>query len=118
MSYCSPTFRSFTQARGCLADEFAVELVEDVSVWAFSVAKDVVLLADLGVRSLGDGSRARISLFADQEMSSGKNGSSTHVTCSRAVNEGRRVVVTGQFLLRTVLQPTAEDPELSKGQGD
>ena len=65
-------------APGCLADEFAVSTttrlrfrcdcfpwVSDEPAVAFSVVEDVVLLGDMGVHSLGDGSRVRISPAAD-----------------------------------------------------
>ena len=92
--------------------------VEDVLLRAVSVAEDVLWLGDMDVHCLGDGSRVRISLAADDEWLPGKNASSTHVDCSRAVNEGLRLAVTGQFLQRHRSQPIAEDPELSKGQCD
>ena len=78
--------------------------VDDMPVRAVSVGKDVVLICDMGVHSLGDGSRVRISLAGDDEMA--KN-------CFRAVNE---VCGSWSVAVEDSLPFIAEDPELSKEQ--
>ena len=65
---------------------------------AFSGAEEV--LGDVGLHSLGDGSRVCFPLTADEEMVS----LSTHANCFLAVNEVRLLVITGQFF-QTIHNP-------------
>ena len=66
-----------------------------------SVTEDVVFLADVGVHSLGDGSRNRILQAAD---------AFTHVNCFLAMNVILMLEVTGQSLLKTVCNPLRQIP--------
>ena len=93
------------------------EPVKDVLVRAFSVAKDVVLLGDMDVHSLGGGSRVRISLASDDEMVSWQERlvhARGHFSRRERGSEarGRSVLVEDSLL------PIAEDPELFKGRCD
>ena len=80
------------------------EPVEDVPVRAFYVAHDVVLLRVSRAGPLGDGPRVCISLAADDELISGQE---------------RLVHARGMFTRseEESLQPTAENADMSKGQG-
>ena len=94
------------------------ELVGDPPVQALSVAKDVVFPGDMGVHSLGDGSRVRISLAADDPMVSWHEQlvyARGLFSCSGRGSEARG---HQSVSVEDRLQPSAEDPEMSKGQGD
>ena len=82
---------------------------------AVYVTEDVVLLCDMGVHSL------EFALHWLQTMgwSPGENDLvHERKLCFLAVNEILMLEVTDQFLLKTVCNPIAKDPELTEGQGD
>ena len=98
----------------CVSDGESLTLVSDepfeyVPVRAFSVAEDVVLSVDMGVHPLGDGSRIRISLAADDEMVSwqerlvGAHGLFSRGECDSGARGHR------SFPVEDSLHPSAED---------
>ena len=92
------------------------EPVDDGACEQFSVAEDVVFMTWVCI-PLGDGSRIRVSLAADDEMVSWQERlAHARELCSRSERvsdaRGHRSVLVGDSL-----QPIAEDPELTNGRG-
>ena len=83
--------------------------VMEARVRAFTGAEEVVFSSDVGVHSLGDGSRVRFPLTPCEERSPCRNGLSTHVSCFLAVNKIRMFVITGQFFV-TACSPSVLIP--------
>ena len=91
------------------------EPVGNMPVRAVSVAEDVVFLGDMGVHSLGGGSRVRISRAEDNEMVSWQERLVHARDFSRSEQDsdarGHRSVS-----FEDCSQPVAEELELAKGQ--
>ena len=85
---------------------------------AVSVAEDFVFFGDIGVHSLGDGSRIRISLAANDEMVSWQE----RLVHARDLffRSERGSDARGHWSVpaEDSLQPIADDPEPTKSQGD
>ena len=85
----------------------------EAPVRAFFVARDVVLLGDIGVHSLCDGSRVRFPLTTDERWSPGRNDS-THLDFDRPVNRGSGVGGHQLPPVEDSLQPIAEGPRVRR----
>ena len=89
-----PMFSHPAPPSACVSDGDCVPWVSD------ELVKDVcghflsLIFVDTGAHSLDDGSRIRISLTANDEM--------VHARVLFSPNEGERLMVTGQFLWRTI----------------
>ena len=93
------------------------EPVKDVLVQVFSVAEDV-LFGNMGVHSLGDGSRVRISLATDDEVVSWQERFVHARGLFSRSERGSETRGHPSALVEDSLQPIADDHELSKGQSD
>ena len=83
------------------------EPVDDMPGRAVSVTEGVVFLGDVGVHSLGDGSRIRILQAADDEIVSWRE---RRFHAFLAVNEILMLKITGQSLLKTIHNPLLKIP--------
>ena len=87
-------------------------------VRAGSVAKNVVVFGDMGVHRVGGVSQVRISLFADDEMFSWQerlvHERELFSRSARGSDARGHRSVPSEY----IWQHIAEDPELTKGQGD